>query len=38
MRELIQVIVSVQFQGICFVNAWTAIEAVMNLSLLRMYE
>ena len=38
MRELIQVIVSVQFQGICFVNACTAIEAVMNLSLLRMYE
>ena len=27
MRELLQVIVSVQFQGISFVNAWTAIEA-----------
>ena len=38
MCELIQVIVSAQFQGICFVNAWTAIEAVIDLSLFRMYE
>ena len=38
MCELIQVIVSAQLQGIYFVNAWTAIEAVMDLSLLRMYE
>ena len=38
MCELIQVIVSAQLKCICFVNAWTAIEAVMDLSLLRMYE
>ena len=30
MCELIQVIVSAQLQGICFVNAWTAIEAVID--------
>ena len=38
MCELIQVVVSLQFQGICFVNAWIAIEVVTDLSLLRMYE
>ena len=38
MRELIRVVVSVQFQDIDFVNTWIATEAVTDLSLLRMHK